>query len=303
VKRFVRASIKGWIYALDHIDETVDYLHKNPASFKSKEHLLYEAKTIRDLVLPDYVPIGQISESRWEKIAGTFKKLGLAPEESQLEPGFFPSYWDDRSARHELWSYIGGATTFLLIVSGIGLWYTKVNRRLKKLIVEKNTLLSSVEELANHDFLTGLPSRRLIYDRIERSIKSVSRKNSRVAVCLIDLNGFKKINDEHGHLVGDQVLIEAAKRLSYWVREFDSVGRMGGDEFLICMEDIKSEEDTKPPIARLKKEFELPFLVGHQAFKLSFSIGTAIFPEDGNTPDELINIADQNMYRNKRLRS
>jgi diguanylate cyclase (GGDEF)-like protein len=121
-----------------------------------------------------------------------------------------------------------------------------------------------------------------------------------MAVCLIDLNGFKKINDEHGHLIGDQVLIEAAQRLSNWVRESDSIGRIGGDEFLVCMVDIRSRENIEMPIARLKKEFELPFLVGNSVFKLSFSIGAAIFPDDGSSPDELINVADQNMYLNKR---
>lgn len=300
VKRFVRASIKGWIYSLDHVEETVDYLHAGPASHKSREHLLYEAKIIKDLVLPDYIPIGQISKPRWEKIASTFEKLGLAPEGSNIQPEFYLSYWEEKNARRELQTYWGLTLFLIILASGIGVWYSKVNRRLNKLLLEKNTLISSVEALANHDFLTGLPSRRLIYDRIERASKASIRKEQKMAVCLLDLNGFKKINDEHGHLIGDQVLIEVARRLSNWVRESDSIGRIGGDEFLVCMEDIRSRENIEIPIARLKKEFELPFLVGNAVFKLSFSIGAAIFPDDGSSPDELINVADQNMYLNKR---
>lgn len=303
VKRFVRASIKGWIYALDHTEETVDYLHQGPASYKSKDHLLFEAQIIKELILPDYIPIEQISEVRWEKIATIFKKLGLAPEQSEIQPEFFLSYWENRNAKLTLWSYLGGIIFFVSIVLGIGIWYSKVNMQLSKLLVEKNSLLSSVEELANHDFLTKLPSRRLIYDRIEKGIKTASRNNSKLAVCLLDLNGFKKINDEHGHLVGDQVLIEVAKKLSYWVRESDSIGRIGGDEFLIAIENIQTRENIDAPIARLKEEFELPFLVGQQVFKISFSIGAALFPEDGSTPDELIQVADQNMYQDKRKAS
>lgn len=185
-------------------------------------------------------------------------------------------------------------------VIGVGAWYFTMNRRLNKLLTDKNTLLQSVEKLANHDFLTKLPNRRLIYDRIEKSIRTASRSETKVAICLIDLNGFKKINDDFGHLVGDQVLIEVGKRLEYWVRSSDSIGRIGGDEFLICMEDIHQASDINAPIDRLKQEFESPFLVGNQKFHLSFSVGAAIYPEDGNQPDVLIHHADNRMYQNKK---
>lgn len=300
VNRFVRASIKGWIYALDHIDESVDYLHNNVANNKSKEHLKYEAQIIKDLILPDYVPIGQISNARWEKIAETFKSLGLASDNSEISPSFYLSYWEKKSEQRTLWIYGISLLTLTTLIGSVGLWYVKVNRRLNKLLIEKNSLLHSIEELANFDFLTKLASRRLIYDRIEKSIKAAARNNTKVAVCLIDLNGFKKINDEFGHLVGDQVLIEVAKRLEHWIRAADSVGRMGGDEFLICMEGINSLSEVDVPIGRLKKEFERPFLVGRQVFKLSFSVGSALYPDDAIQSDELIQLADERMYQNKR---
>lgn len=299
VNRFVRASIKGWIYAIDHTDETIEYLHNNVATDKSLEHLRYEAKVVKDLILPDYVPIGQISLVRWEKIGETYKSLGLAPKDSEISPEFYASYWQIRSEEQAFWTYSIGALLLVSIIGAIGIWYASLNRRLNKLLVEKNSLLNSVEELANYDFLTKLPSRRLIYDRIQRSIKLAFRNKTKVAICLIDLNGFKKINDEFGHLVGDQVLIEAGKRMERWVRASDSVGRMGGDEFLVCMENIHNESEINAPIERLRKEFEPPFLIGQQQFKLSFSIGWALYPDDGEQPDELINLADKAMYRNK----
>jgi len=300
VKRFVRASIKGWIYALDHTVETVDYLHDGVASNKSKEHLSFEAKAIKELILPDFIPIGQISHTRWEKIAIIFKDLGLAPKDSQISPEFYPSYWEDRSAKHTVFAYAAGALIFIAIATILGIWYIRTNRRLNKLLLEKSELLHSVEELANHDFLTKLPSRRLVYDRIERGMRSATRNNTKMAICILDLNGFKKINDEHGHFIGDQVIIEVAKRLSSWVRGSDSVGRIGGDEFLISIENILTRENIYAPIDRLKAEFEHPFIVDQQAFKLSFSIGSALFPDDGATPDELIQIADRDMYKNKK---
>lgn len=299
VNRFVRASIKGWIYAIDHTDETIEYLHNNVATDKSLEHLRYEAKVVKDLILPDYVPIGQISRVRWEKIGGTYKSLGLASKDSEISPEFYSSYWQSRTEERVFWTYSIGALLLASLICSIGVWYASVNRRLNKLLAEKNSLLNSVEELANYDFLTKLPSRRLIYDRIQRSIKLAFRNKTKVAICLIDLNGFKKINDEFGHLVGDQVLIEASKRMERWVRASDSVGRMGGDEFLICMENIHNELEISAPIERLRKEFEPPFLIGQEEFKLSFSIGWALYPDDGELPDELINLADKAMYQNK----
>ena len=300
VKKFVRASIKGWVYAIENEDEAIRYIQENISSNKTADHLRYEAKIIKDLIMPDYIPIGNINENRWNKIALVFKELGLAAKEDQINPEFFPSHWEKRAEGIVFWRYVIAISLFVMLIMIGGGWYYRANKQLKALLLEKNKLLEAVEKLANYDFLTKLPNRRLIYDRMERAIKIASRNHQKLAISILDLNGFKKINDEFGHQIGDEVLIEAAKRFSDWVRGSDSLGRIGGDEFLICIENIQNRDALNALYVRLQTAFEAPFLIDGYRFNLSFSLGSAFYPDDAITLDELIQIADENMYKSKK---
>ncbi len=154
-------------------------------------------------------------------------------------------------------------------------------------------------EKAQHDDLTDLPNRVLIYEFIERLIGSAERAQARMAVLFIDMDRFKPINDEYGHATGDAVLLEVAARLSRGVREEDSVGRIGGDEFLAALSHIHAPSDAAMVARHLIDSLSKPYVVDGHELTTTPSVGIALFPEDGKTPDELAHAADQAMYMAK----
>jgi diguanylate cyclase len=154
---------------------------------------------------------------------------------------------------------------------------------------------------ALHDELTGLANRRLLMDRVEQHLLGLERsKNQTCSVFLFDLNGFKKINDAYGHQAGDAVLKEIARRIEKEVRSEDTVARLGGDEYVIV---LNHERDSPLPEAlkqRLNEAIRYPTeFQGHQLI-VGASIGTATYPQDGASADELISAADAKMYREKK---
>ncbi len=152
--------------------------------------------------------------------------------------------------------------------------------------------------LATHDELTALPNRILLIDRLQLAVKRAIRTDQRLAVLLIDLDNFKDINDSLGHHHGDELLLQAAGRLTECVRREDTVARMGGDEFAILLENSDKETVTHTAeriLARLAKGFQL----GGQACHVSASIGVSVFPDDATEQGELLSHADSAMYRAK----
>jgi diguanylate cyclase (GGDEF)-like protein/PAS domain S-box-containing protein len=153
--------------------------------------------------------------------------------------------------------------------------------------------------LAHHDPLTGLPNRILFYDRLERAMAMVRRRGQLLALLFIDLDRFKPINDNLGHHVGDEVLKEVGVRLQRTVRETDTVARIGGDEFVIVLQDVGGDEAivrvTDNTLAALSK----PIAVDGYSFDLSASIGIALYPRDADNADALLQRADRAMYQAK----
>jgi diguanylate cyclase (GGDEF)-like protein len=152
---------------------------------------------------------------------------------------------------------------------------------------------------ALHDQLTGLPNRTLFNDRLELALARTERQPSSVAVLFMDLDRFKVVNDSLGHTVGDELLVEAASRLSRIVRPSDTVARFGGDEFMVLCEDLSGEEEAVTIAKRLEDGVAQPFAIdGHEIF-IGASIGIAFAGHPSERPDELIRNADQTMYRAK----
>lgn len=180
-------------------------------------------------------------------------------------------------------------------------------RNLPKFIIAIGILLTFLEEeigrtehLALHDALTGLPNRRLLEDRMVNMLERAERNQTRAAILVVDLDGFKKINDTHGHAVGDEFLREAALRLGKVVRRADTLARSGGDEFTILVSDIMQPNGAKILAHKLQSELDRPISVRHLQLCVSGSIGVAVYPEDGETADSLCARADAEMYRAKR---
>ena len=161
-----------------------------------------------------------------------------------------------------------------------------------------------LKKLAHYDALTGLPSIRLCKDRMDIAISNAKRTGTKVALMFVDLDGFKSVNDTLGHDAGDQVLKEVAERLKSTVRESDTVGRIGGDEFIVLLTGLKRRDNARVAaqhsIDLLSKPFSVSDDSGQKAIaNIGASIGIAIFPDEGEGSEELLRIADQAMYRVK----
>jgi diguanylate cyclase (GGDEF)-like protein/PAS domain S-box-containing protein len=155
--------------------------------------------------------------------------------------------------------------------------------------------------IAHHDILTNLPNRRLLTDRMEQAIARTRRKGRMLAVCYLDLDEFKPVNDQHGHEAGDKVLVDAAQRMSDSIRAEDTAARLGGDEFVLLLADLEHLDECHRVLGRVISSLSEPFVLNEKAsVVLSASIGVALFPEGGETPDELMRSADQAMYAAKR---
>jgi len=151
---------------------------------------------------------------------------------------------------------------------------------------------------ATHDALTKLPNRVLFIDRLEQSIKKAKRYKSQVAVLFIDLDRFKEINDSLGHSYGDKVLIQVAERLQASVRGFDTISRLGGDEFTLILEYVRVE-DVHQIAKKLLSRLQEKLSINNQELYITSSIGISIYPRDGDTTEILLKNADAAMYKAK----
>lgn len=158
-----------------------------------------------------------------------------------------------------------------------------------------------IRHQAYFDTLTSLPNRFLALDRLSQMLTEAERNNEKTAVLFLDLDDFKKINDSLGHEVGDKVLIQSAYRLKQVLREGDTVGRLGGDEFIVLLRGIKEHHDALVTAENLLKSFREPFVIDGRELILTLSIGVAISPENGLCASDLLRNADTAMYQAKDL--
>ncbi len=156
-----------------------------------------------------------------------------------------------------------------------------------------------IRHLATHDTLTDLPNRAMVLDHLQLALAGARRRDGMAAVLFVDLDGFKEVNDTMGHEVGDGLLKEVARRLAKSVRETDTVGRYGGDEFIIVMTDLTEPGAVNRVAAAVVSAIARRFVIGEAKISISCSIGIALYPEDGEMPDDLIKKADAAMYRVK----
>jgi diguanylate cyclase (GGDEF)-like protein/PAS domain S-box-containing protein len=152
---------------------------------------------------------------------------------------------------------------------------------------------------AHYDSLTDLPNRFLSLDRLSQLIKEAERSGHKVAVIFLDLDDFKKVNDTIGHDAGDRLLMQAARRLKETVRDGDTIGRLGGDEFIMLLGGLSDEMDARAVAENLLDKFRNPFKLDSRELILGASIGISIYPDDGETTIDLLRSADTAMYCSK----
>ena len=156
-----------------------------------------------------------------------------------------------------------------------------------------------LQQMAHYDLLTRLPNRALFADRIRQALGASTRAGDLVAICLMDLDGFKPINDQYGHKAGDQVLREVAQRLTESVRGGDTVARLGGDEFALLLCRLKSWSECEFALRRIVDALNRPYAIGGDTMAVSASIGVTLFPDDAGDQDLLVRHADLAMYKAK----
>ncbi len=166
-------------------------------------------------------------------------------------------------------------------------------------ITERKRIEQQIAHMAHHDNLTNLPNRVLLNDRLEQAFARMKRQKSGFALFCLDLDGFKKVNDTFGHSAGDLLLKEVSQRLAKCVREVDTVARIGGDEFVILLEDTTEEAQAVVLAERIKAATGMPCSINGNDVMVGTSIGIAMAPRDGTDAAELIRNADKALYRAK----
>jgi diguanylate cyclase (GGDEF)-like protein len=200
-------------------------------------------------------------------------------------------------------SWVSNRPQYISVAAEVWNWQ-KFLVTIGMLLVLLERQISSNEWVALHDQLTGLPNRRLFEDKMEEAIQQAQRTGSRVAIVMIDLNGFKAVNDTRGHDTGDRLLQYIAQNLRRAIRSTDTLARLGGDEFILVASNLPG---SLPPsriveiaTTRVIETLKQPFEVDDESFVVGGSVGVAIYPDD--TTDEILlrRLADQRMYEQKR---
>ncbi len=163
-------------------------------------------------------------------------------------------------------------------------------------ITDIKTYQGQLEHIAHFDSLTNLPNRVLLADRLRQAMMQCQRRNLSLSVAFLDLDGFKEVNDLHGHNLGDELLVAVSQRMKDALREGDTLARIGGDEFIAVMIDLEKPEDSEPVLERLLKSAAYPITVNDIEMQVSASIGVAFYPQNGVTADQLMRRSDQAMY-------
>ncbi|WP_298625863.1 GGDEF domain-containing protein [uncultured Legionella sp.] len=192
---------------------------------------------------------------------------------------------------------------FLLIIT-IMYNLLKQNDLYVALLKEQNFLLNADKKkfhyLSNHDPLTNLPNRSYFNTYLQQRIDAIKLENKSITLFFMDLNEFKQINDQYGHDVGDTLLLQVGKRLQTCFREQDFLARLGGDEFTAIISYKPDDTIAEIIMHRILNEFSEPFHIKNMELKCSISVGEAHFPRDASNAESLLNLADSNMYKNKK---
>ncbi|MEI8083628.1 MAG: sensor domain-containing diguanylate cyclase, partial [Actinomycetes bacterium] len=169
-------------------------------------------------------------------------------------------------------------------------------------VTEARNASEQLKYLATHDPMTGVLNRAAFEMEVGPALTRANRYSTRCALLFADIDDFKHINDTYGHAVGDMALDTLVRRIQTTLREVDTIGRLGGDEFGILMDQVRTQEDAELTIRHIEAVLKEPIVVNdRQSFRLQLSIGAAIYPEDGASFDDLARKADTNMYLQKAL--
>lgn len=302
VRAFVDATLRGWAYALDNVEETVQHIHEHYAPYRSVSHLRFEADALRELIMPDMVSLGHMSSARWRRIAEEYVALGMAEGTVDLSGFIFrPGASDGRDHTLYLWISVA-AIVALILVSLVAARFVWINRRLMREVSRRRAVEAELREkqrqltdLATTDLLTGVWNRFRFERELEGEVDRSQRYGYPLSLLFMDIDNFKPINDELGHSVGDRVLKDMGNLLSEQLRHSDRLCRWGGEEFLV-MAPHTSIADAAMLAEKLRHSVAAADLLDDRT--VTISIGVAgLRPGEGQR--RLIRRADQCLYQAK----
>ncbi|GLX79512.1 diguanylate cyclase [Thalassotalea insulae] len=301
VARFRAATIKGWQYAIAHVDEIVELiLTKYNSQKKSRELLTFEAKALIELIHADIVPIGYMNIERWQSISDILKTAGVF---KQREPDLNKFLYSEYLEKGPLdWVIYYKIELLLLMAALLGMMMMVHNSRLKQTIKERTQELRQAKKQAEidarTDVLTGLANRRHCLEVIEHDLSLAKRNGLALSVIYMDIDWFKKINDQYGHGAGDEALKKLANILKRNVRAADTPARVGGEEFVvICLE--KDKQSASHLADRIRTDIQNTKIHYQDvSFNLTVSFGVTAF-SDGDSVDKLLQKSDQALYEAK----
>ncbi len=282
-----RASLIGWVYAAFHMSDFMAGLYGKQADGL--------ALAIYDDTTPSAATLmhrngnsagGAISANEYMVVAGHTWMLTVATQ-NEFETRF------------------GRNIALIIAVTGIGLslsmallaWFM-INGRARALLLAAE-MTEELRHMAQHDALTGLPNRALFSDRVQNTLAYAKRHDTRFAIIFLDLDKFKPVNDNYGHSVGDLLLQQVAKRLQDSIRASDTVGRIGGDEFVLLLGELVGADAALALAEKIRLEIRRPYRIDGHELAISCSLGIAIYPDDGADELTLAKSADEAMYRAK----
>ena len=212
--------------------------------------------------------------------------------------------WQPKMPGTKLWQHTLPSLIAVLISLGLMLvlFWRQIYRYFHLSLRSADELVQThlqLNELAYFDTTTKLPNRSLGLDRLNQALKTGKRSGLMTAVVFIDLDGFKAINDQYGHIVGDQVLQQVGQNISSCIRQEDTLARFGGDEFIVILAGLQQAEDADIVVHKIWQVFNEFFYVKDNLTQLTASIGVAVSPRDGIEAEELIHKADHAMYHTK----
>ena len=289
-----RASLIGWVYAAFRMNDFMASLYGSQppglalAVYDGTEtndsSLLYRAEGSAAIGEPSHR--AAVSANEYMVVAGHNWTLSLSTQEA----------FEGRYGRG-MEIVVAGSGIVLSLLLALLTWLMVSGRNRALRLAESMT--EELRHMAQHDPLTDLPNRALFNDRLNRELARAKRQHGRFAMAFIDLDHFKPINDRFGHDVGDQVLRRFASQLQRCVRAADTVGRIGGDEFVVLLAELSDADPVLALAEKLHQALHQPFVVDGHELSISCSIGVAVYPENGADAVALVKGADDAMYRAK----
>jgi len=300
VDAFLQATLKGWQYALDNVEESITHIREHYAPEKSEEHLRFEAIGLRELILPDLVEVGHMNPERWRKIGEKYRDLGMVEGEVSLD-NFL--YQGPPSVNIGLFYRVAGVSALVLLIVGLmAMRYAHLNHRLMREATRRKEVerrlrdkQEALYQLANTDSLTGAWNRLKFESVAQAEINRSQRYDYPLALIFLDLDHFKRINDEQGHKAGDEALKWLTEKVATVLRDSDSFCRWGGEEFLV----LAPHADEAQALA-LAEKLRLA-IAGEEApgrLALTISLGVAVRNNEDDL-EPLLGRADQALYQAK----